>query len=267
MEKIADYTLLEPLGSGNHGEFWLARPPARLAFEDGQLVALKVLGAHHSENDFRRMANELRVYAAAESTQLVPILEAGQQSGRLFYSTPYFADGSLAQPARPLDQRTIMSVLADAGEACHALHEAGVAHRDVKPGNILLHGARGLLGDLGLAQLLHPGQTATGLGPVGTVQFIAPEVVRGDPSSRASDIWSFGVTVHVALTGRPVFDQFEGKDVLEALRTILTAAPSFDDRLPPAVRPIVERCVAREPSERYPTAKAFAMALRESVKQ
>lgn len=264
MTRFADYDLVDSLGAGNHGEYWLARPPARLGYPSDELTALKILGSHHTENDFRRMANELRVYAAIECDSLVPIIDAGHVAGRLFYASPYFKDGSLAQPARPLDQATVMGAISDAAVACHQLHEAGIAHRDIKPGNILLEQDHGYLGDLGLAQILHPGQTSTGLGPVGTVHFIAPEVVRGANASRASDVWSLGVTLHTVLTGRPVFRDIEGKDLLSALRTILANSPQIHPTLPRRACPVVERCLAQNPSDRYPTALAFAEALRES---
>lgn len=258
MATIADYRLLDRLGSGNHGEFWLAEPPPRLGLPPGTRVAVKVLAAKGTDNDFRRMANELRLHAAVSHPNLVPVIDAGQQDGRLYYTTAHHPDGSLAAPAEPLDRGRVLRAVAGAARAAHALHEAGVAHRDVKPGNILLDGDRGLLADLGLAQLLHPGQTVTGLGPVGTVQYLAPEAVRGDPAGRASDVWSFGVTLHVALTGDAVFTGIDALTLVDALRAILGGPPTLSDRLEAAVRPVVERALAPEPVDRHPTAAAFA---------
>ena len=138
MERIADYELLDRLGAGNHGEFWLARPPTRLGLPADVLVAVKVLGMRATENDFRRMANELRVHASVQSANLASVLDAGHQEGRLFYAMTYYPDGSLEHPARPLERRAVLRAVAGAARACHALHEVGVAHRDIKPGNILI---------------------------------------------------------------------------------------------------------------------------------
>jgi serine/threonine protein kinase len=133
MDGIADYSFVERLGEGNHGTFWLARRPARLTAVTAEFVAVKTLAQQATDQDFARMANELRVYAAVESPHLVPIYDAGHHNGRLFYATAYFADGSLGAPARPMDRPEVVSAVADAAAGAHALHEAGIAHRDIKP--------------------------------------------------------------------------------------------------------------------------------------
>ena len=265
MSKVADYDLVDELGTGNHGEYWLARPPGRLELEPDALVVVKVLSTHHSENDFMRMANELRVYAAIDSEHLVPIIDAGQQAGRLFYASPFFPDGSLETPVVPLSEATVVQAVADAAAACHRLHDAGIAHRDIRPSKVLLKESRGHLNDLGLAQMLDPGQRATGHGPVGTSHFLATELVRGATASRATDLWSFGATLHTAISGKPLFQDIEGKDVLTVLRTILHEAPTVDESIPTTIRPVIERCLAAEPQDRYPTTIAFAEALLESA--
>lgn len=267
MSRVADYELVDSLGSGNHGEYWLAKPPQRLQMDDESLVVVKVLTINHTENDFTRMANELRVHAAVESPHLVPIIDAGQQAGRLFYASPYFAGGSLADSSGTVSLGVAVRAIADAALACHALHDAGIAHRDIKPSKILLRDGRGHLSDLGLAQLLVPGQKATGHGPVGTSLFLAPELVRGATASRSTDVWSFGATLHAVLAGKPIFEGVEGKDVLTVLRTILNSEPRVDESsIPPAVLPVLNRCLAAAPEQRYPTTRAFAEALLESVR-
>ncbi|MEZ5227281.1 MAG: serine/threonine-protein kinase [Acidimicrobiales bacterium] len=255
---IADYVFVQHLGAGNHGEFWLATPPARLGRPPGEHVAVKTLAQRASDNDFARMANELRVYASITSPFLLPVLDAGHQNGRLFYATPYCPDGSLGQPARPLGRGEVRQAAADAGRAAHELHQAGVAHRDIKPSNILLAGGRGHLSDLGLAQVINPGQTVTGIGPVGTIEYLSPEVVRGDRASRASDIWALGVTLHRVLTGRPIYQDLPTSSLRDALRQVLQDRPLIDAGLSEAERAVIARCLALEPADRYPTAEAFA---------
>ncbi len=265
MDGIADYRFVERLGEGNHGTFWLARPPARLGDLGVELVAVKTLVQQATDQDFDRMANELRVYAAVDSPYLAPVIDAGHQQGCLYYATTYYAAGSLGAPARPLERSEVIGAVADAARGADALHEAGIAHRDIKPDNIMLTGAerpaRAQLGDLGLAQVLNPGQTVTGIGPVGTIEYLAPEQVQGHQASRATDIWAIGVTLHRTLTGRGVYPSFPVGSLLEALRHVTSSRPAVDPDLEPAVAEVVGRCLDEDPGGRYATASELAEAL------
>ena len=137
MEQIADYRLVRSLGVGNHGTFFLAVTPERLGLDVPE-VAVKVLVAGTVDDALRRMGRELRAFAAVSSPYLVPIHDAGQDGDRLFYSMPYYPLGSLRAPARPLGRPELLRALVHAARAAHALHAGGVAHRGIKPANILL---------------------------------------------------------------------------------------------------------------------------------
>lgn len=268
MKSVADYTLIEPIGLGNHGNFWRARPPARLASVNDEYVSVKVLESQASERDFTRMANELRLYAKVDSEFIAPIVDAGHQDGRLFYTTQFFAEGSLAAPTRPLSAPEIIAIMSDACRGLHCLHEFGIAHRDIKPANIMLEtnearSLRGVIADLGLAQVINPGQTVTGIGPVGTIEFLAPEIIRGDVASRASDIWSVGVTLHRSLTGTSVYEDLPDESLLHALRHIIAVRPTIDSSLPEDQQSLIERCLAENPEDRFATAEELADALEE----
>lgn len=273
MDGIADYSFVERLGEGNHGTFWLAKRPARLTAVTAEFVAVKTLAQQATDQDFARMANELRVYAAVDSPYLAPIYDAGHHNGRLFYATAYFVDGSLGSPARPMGRPEVVSAVADAAMGAHALHEAGIAHRDIKPANVMISrviagGAqdgteiRAMLGDLGLAQVINPGQTVTGIGPVGTIEYLAPEQVQGQKATRASDIWALGVTLHRAVTGRGVYEALPVDSLVDALRHVMTARPELDETLGQPLTAIIERCLMEDPAARFPTAAELASKLR-----
>lgn len=257
MARIADYELTESVGRGNHGAIYRAAPPPRLGL-DAPVVAVKVLDKHAGDEEYRRFANELRLFASMRSPYLVTLHDAGQQEGRLFYAMDYHPLGSLANPMRELTMTQALRAVAGAARGAHALHNVGVAHRDIKPANILLTEDGGRLSDLGLAQVLNPGQTVTGFGPIGSIEFMDPGTIRGEKATRASDIWSLGASLHRALSGASVFGEIPSSDVLSALRHVLAMRPVVDHELPAGHRAIIERCMAVLPEERPATAAELA---------
>lgn len=263
MKRIADYELLERLGEGSQGVFYLARTPDRLGIDDA-FCAVKVLADHASNDAFRRMANELQLFASVPSEHLVRLYDAGQQRGVLYYAAQYHQLGSLAAPrtsARSLSRR--VSAVADAARGAHALHEVGVAHRDIKPSNILLTDTGAVLSDLGLAQLLSPGATMTGFGPIGPIAYMEPGVAHGDPAGRTSDVWSLGATLLTAVTGQTPFPDLPTANLLKALEHIGREQPRIPDGLPEDIRRLVERSLDPDRRARPQTAEEFADALEE----
>jgi serine/threonine protein kinase len=262
VDRIADYQFIRSLGDGNHGQFYLAKKPSRLPV-DVEHVAVKVLGANGTGDAFRRMTKELKLFAAVRSPYLVTLYDAGQEGNLFYYSMEYFPLGSLATPSRSLERFHVLRALTDAARAAHALHEAGVAHRDIKPDNIELYEQGAKLSDLGMAQLLTPGLTVTGMGPIDSVEFIDPILIRGGRASRATDIWSLGVVIHRALTGHGVYGDLPSDDPLLALRRVLSATPLIDPSLPAPEAGLVSSCLAPDPGDRPPTAEDVAKRLEE----
>ncbi|HEX8582484.1 MAG TPA: serine/threonine-protein kinase [Acidimicrobiales bacterium] len=257
MDRIADYTFIRSLGQGNYGEFFLAKPPSRLPV-NCDYVAVKVLAGNTTDDTFRRATKELRVFAAVRSPYLVRLYDAGQEGGTFYYTMEYFELGSLANPARPLTRADILRAMADAARAAHVLHEAGVVHRDIKPANIMVHEGGAKLSDLGLAQFLNPGQSVTGMGPIGSIEFMDPGLMRGERGSRASDIWSLGASLHRVLSGKGLYGELPDRDALLALRKVLTTAPTVDPSLGPAERDVIAACLTADPAERPRTAAELA---------
>lgn len=257
MQGIADYRFVRTLGEGAHGTFHLAVPPPRLGLA-AEHVAVKVLVGSTDEETVRRTTKELRAFAATDSPYLVTLVDAGQQDGSFFYAMEYFPQGSLASPATPMTREQVLVAVAQAARAAHALHEAGVVHRSIKPENILLSPDGARLSDLGLAQALAPGQTVTGLGPIGTVEYLEPGILLGQRGSRASDIWSLGVTLHRALTGTGVYGELSQSDPLLAVRTVLSSKPTLSADLDPRDAELIGRMLASEQQDRPRDAQAVA---------
>ena len=255
---VADYTFVRLLGDGSQGSVYLAVPPSRLGIEVRH-VAVKVLARKATDEEFQRAVDELRLFAAQRSPYTTTLIEAGrQENGTVYYSMEHFPLGSLGAPGRQLSRADVLGLVAHAARGAHALHEAGIAHRDIKPTNVMMHASGGKLSDPDLAHVMSPGQTFSGRSPIDSVFFMEPGVLRGQPPSRASDVWALGVTLHVALTGRPVYEASTDGNLLSALRTVLAGTPRIDSSLTDAEADIVSRCLAADPADRPPTAEALA---------
>ena len=257
---IADYRFLKMLGAGNHGVFYLARKPPRLPVEV-EYVAVKVLSGESSQDTFRRAVRELAAFAEVDSPYLVTLYDAGQQDHDLYYSMEYLPGGSLAEPAEPLTRQAALTAVAHAARAAHALHEAGMSHNDIKPSNVLLHPGGGKLADLGLSHALTPGLTVTGLGSTASVEYIDPTVIRGEPPSRASDIYALGATLHRALAGTGLYGDLPADASLVAIRRVLGKAPAISTAIDPQAQTVIAAAINPDPSQRLPTALALAQEI------
>jgi len=260
MEGIADYRFVECLGRGDAGTTWLAERPARLPV-DAARVAVKVLSRRATHEEFHRIADELRAFAAIGSPHLIEVYDIGLADGRVYYAMAHHPDGSLGDPAGPLDGPGAARVVADAARGAHALHEAGIVHRSITPTGILLSGGRGRLSGVGLAHLQAPGMSSTGLSAIASLEFADPTLLRGAPASRQTDIWSLGVVLHRALTGRSAYRDVTSTDTVAAMREFLHARPEIADGVAPAQRVVIERCIAEDPDDRFATASELADAI------
>lgn len=262
MTRIADYETIQQLGSGSHGHVWLARPSPRLGLEV-EHVAIKVLDRACDDDEFTRVVEEVKVYAAADGPNLVPLYDVGRQGERLFMVMEYYPRGSLATAKASLSPQDIVKAIADAARGAHALHEAGIVHREIKPANIMLTDGGAKLGDLGLQHVVSPGQTVTGVG-ISSVETMEPGMVRGEKATRASDIWSLGASLHQALTGSSVFGELPDSSLIAVLRHVMISSPQLEEqKLTQEHLRIIRRCLAPDRMERYPTALALAEDLEE----
>ena len=254
---IADYRFISALGPGDPGPFYLARCPERLPVS-AEFVAVKVLSGASRNDAFRRAIRELTAFAAVRSPYLVTLYDAGQQGNDIYYSMEYLAEGSLARPACPLQPGTALTAVAHAARAAHALHEAGIAHNDIKPGNILLRACRGKLADLGLSHLLTPGLTSTGLGSAASVEYLDPALIRGERPSRASDVFALGATLHKALTGESLYGVRPADNAMVAVRRVMSRPAVISASLDRATKEVIGWAIATEAAARPATAVALA---------
>jgi len=254
---IADYRFVRTLGAGNHGVFYLAHRPERLHI-DAEFVAVKVLSGSNSQDTFRRATRELAAFAAVRSPFLVTLYDAGQQGDDLYYSMEYLPEGSLADATGALRPAQVLIAVADAARAADALHEAGIAHNDIKPGNIMLRDGHAKLSDLGLSQLLTPGLTITGIGSTGSVEYLDPAIIRGEVPGRATDIFALGATLHRALTGTGLYGDLPTNNTMLAMRRVLSHDPQISPNLPAGVRALISSAIDQDPAARPATAGEFA---------
>lgn len=264
MQEIADYKIIHQLGEGSQGQYWLAETPARLEIADPQ-VAVKTIIHGASDVEFDRLASHLRTYASVRSPYLHEIFDIGQQGSVVYLAGKFENGGTLTRPARPSSRVDVLRSVAGAARGAHALHEVGMPHRSIRPGNIVLSEDRARLSDVGISHLLSPGQTVTGAAQMGAIDYLAPEVVQGQPASRATDIWALGATLHKTLTGISIFPDLPSGSLVEALRFLLTERPVMGDALRNGERRVIEAAVQSDPAERPATALEIAEAVEEEA--
>jgi serine/threonine-protein kinase len=235
---------------------------------DGETVALKVMkpGAAGDPERARRFVREARAAATVEHRHLVGVLDSGECAGCAYLVMRYVAGGSLDRRIRergPLSLEETAAVIGGVAAGIDALHRAGLVHRDVKPSNVMLDAAGvAALTDFGLAKgrdysaLTRPGQL------LGTLDYIAPELLRGMEPGPPSDIYALGCVAYECLAGR---SPFGGRGVFAVGFAHLEETPSDPlagrDDAPAGAAEYVLRALAKEPEQRPPTATAYATVL------
>jgi predicted Ser/Thr protein kinase len=262
---IGKYTVVRRLGAGAMGVVYLCAQP-----ELDRPVAVKVLsaGAADRPDQLARFQREARSSARLNHPNVVRVYDVGSEAGCPFLVMEYVDGRSLEEllSAGPLPLDTSLRLTCQVAQALQAAHEEGIIHRDVKPSNILIDSAgRPRLADFGLAKCLADGEGLSSTGAIiGTPRYLSPEQALAAPDDidHRTDIYSLGSVLYEMLTGQP---RAEGANILAILRRLTDEDPISVRALNPAVPPEVEsiclRCLAREPAERFATAKELAEAI------
>ena len=260
-----EYRVVRELGGGGMSRVFLATEVAL-----GRTVVIKVLtpelAAGVNRERFRR---EVQLAAGLQHPMIVPLLTAGEAEGLLWYTMPFVEGESLRERIQRgvMSQRDALPILIDVARALGAAHRKGIVHRDIKPGNILLHENHAVVADFGVAKALtasvsdSTGLTTSGLA-VGTPAYMSPEQAAGDATvDGRADIYALGCVAYELLSGKPPFTDPSMARLLVAQVSQVPVPLAQVAPVRSGMAAAIMRCLAKDPAERWPTADALADAL------
>jgi serine/threonine protein kinase len=264
--RLGPYLLEGVLGEGGMGIVFRAN------HDNGTVVALKVLRPELSANlDYRRrFEREGRIASTLTHPHLVEVIDAGEADGWSYLASRYVPGESLAERLErtgPLPVDDVVRLAGEVGTALDTLHASELVHRDVKPSNVMLAESGAELTDFGVARgtadsvLTAPGRV------VGTVDYLAPEVIRGSPAEPPADVYALGCLLYECVAGAPPFGSRPFAEAALAHISEEPPDPSVARRdLPRAFWSALRHGLAKDPADRPPTATAYALMLRVSAK-
>ena len=262
---VAGYRIARLIGRGATGAVYLADDA------QGQQVALKVLIPELARNErFReRFLREARIAASLEEPHIVPTLATGEEDGEL-YLVMRFVDGldlrEILKREGPLKADRAVDLVAQIASALDSAHARGLVHRDVKPGNVLIHqtetGEHAYLCDFGLARHLASVDSLTGeRALVGTIAYISPEQIQGAPIDARTDVYSLGCLLFECLTGRAPFER--ESEVATVYAHMNEPPPRPGDvrpGIPAGFDDVVGKALEKAPGDRYASCSELARA-------
>jgi serine/threonine protein kinase len=252
-EWVGPYRLIRRLGTGGMGQVYLARSPG------SRLVAVKVIRPELAADPaFRsRFEREVRAARSVSGMFTAPVVDADAAGQPPWLATAYVPGPSLADAVAergPLPAGVVLTLAAGLAEALVAIHRAGLVHRDLKPANVLLAGDGPRVIDFGISRAADASVlTQTGM-IMGSPGYLSPEQAEGRPVGPPGDVFSLGAVLAFAATGEGPFGT--GAAVALAFR-VVSAAPNLGG-VPEQLRPMIERCLAKDPAARPTPAELLA---------
>ena len=268
--QIGPYQLIELLGRGGMAVVYKALQPALRRY-----VAVKVLLPELANAPgFRaRFQEEAETVARLDHPHILAIHDYGQATEGSYIVMPLITGGTLREwlgQTQPLEGALgVFSQILDAVQYAHT-RQPPIVHRDIKPTNILMRdGEWPLLADFGLARILEPSASGKQGGNVaGTPEYMAPELCRALPADHRPDLYALGIMLYKVLAGRVPFQAPNPTDVmLQQVKEAVPPVRTFNPDLSPIWDDVLERCLAKNPDERYPSAKAMDEAIRAAWRQ
>ena len=266
--RLGAYEIVAPLGAGGMGEVYRAHD-ARL----GREVAIKVLPAAFATDPdaLARFEREMKTLAVLSHPHIVSIYDVGRDGASAYAVTELLEGETLADiVARgPVPIRKAIEYGVQIARGLAAAHDRGIVHRDLKPANVVVtsDGHVKVL-DFGLARSLsaaNDAATTAGTSPglvMGTVGYMAPEQARGLPVDHRADIFAFGCVMYELIAGRRAFERASAADTLSAILKEEPASLSgMNLAVPPGLERVIQRCLEKDPAERFQSARDLAFAL------
>ena len=258
------YRLDERIAGGGMGDVWRGTDEVL-----GRTVAVKILlPALLDEPGFaERFRGEARTMATINHPGVVDVYDYGSDKELAFLVMEYVEGDALSRTLSRVGRLTparTMALVAQAADALQAAHANGIVHRDVKPGNLLVRPNGTLvLTDFGIARSALVGQLTVAGSVLGTASYISPEQASGAVATAASDVYALGVVAYQCLSGHRPFD---GATPIEiAMKHVRDTPRPLPADIPPPVRAIVDRALAKDPGARWPTAAAMAAVARQAA--
>jgi serine/threonine protein kinase len=269
-QRLGPYQIVELIGRGGMAVVYKALQPALRRH-----VAIKVLPPYfvHEEGFRGRFQQEAEVVARLEHPNILPIYDYGQEGDVPYIVMPYVSGGTMRDwlaNSVPLDRALqAYSRILSALEYAHT-REPAIIHRDIKPTNILMsQGDWPLLTDFGIAKIVEPSLRATRSGTmVGTPEYMSPEQSQGTGVDHRADLYAMGVMLYEMLTGRlPFQGQTPLALILAHVKDEVPSPRTFNPELSPVWDEVIRRSLAKEPAERYASAKAMDEAIQAAWRQ
>jgi serine/threonine protein kinase len=259
---VGAYHLEELVGVGGMGRVYGARA------QDGSRVAVKLVKEDMARDETfrRRFAREARIAQTVRNPHVVPVLDVGEHDGIPYMAAQFIEGSSLEARLREagrLDMATVVRICGEVGVGLEALSAAGMIHRAIKPANILLDTeGKAYITDFGLAKdtqgsvLTLPGQA------LGSLDYMAPEQIRGEDVTPAADIYSLGCVIFECVNGRPPFADRQGMRVLWAHLQDEPPDPAAGrNDIPAEVAPALKAALAKDPADRPASGVEYARSL------